>query len=147
MSPGGRGQRALHASGRALAPAVVFVATYVAVVRTGIADGDPLVGPEIPTLMSALTIFGWAIADGRRPASVPRPVQLWAAAVLMMAMSLAALFITFAAIATVSLGGNLSREDLLQPLVYGALSVIMVTCGGTVLSTVGVLLGRAWSRR
>lgn len=62
----------------------------------------------------------------------------------VMSLSMAVLF---AAVATVALGGELSRGDLFRLLSYGALSVVVAAGGATAVAAGGVLIGRSWDRR
>lgn len=142
MKPGVRGRRALQVLSRAQVPVVVFVVAYLVVVRTGIATGDPLLGPEIPAALTALTVFGWAVADGRRPDAVARPVRLWAVTAAATSLSLAVLFVVFAFTATVALGGSLAGADTLRLLGFGTLSAAAAAACIIVLAAGGVRIGR-----
>lgn len=91
---------------------------------------------------SGALVFGWALADGRRPEAVPRPVRLWAAATLAAALTATALVLGFWFVLAAAMGGSTSRVDAVPVAGYGVLAVAVTAACGTTVAAAGVRIGR-----
>ncbi|MHC5560960.1 hypothetical protein [Kocuria sp. U4B] len=136
---------------RALAQVSVFAAAYLAVAAYALTttpdfDAD-LVAVLVAGGAAAALTFGWAVADGRRPAPGSRPVRRWAAASVVAALlgqapAVAAWFLLAGA-----MGGAVGWMDPGRMLIDGVLTVVVAAGVGTAVAAAGVSIGQARRQR
>lgn len=137
----------MQIAGRALALVVVFAAVFAATAVSGIEVPLPLDPAYTPTMTGAVTsgalVFGWALADGRRPHRVARPVRLWVAVIMVAATTVTVLVLGFWICLGAAVGGSVSRHDLVPVAGFGVLGAALLTVVGTAVAAAGLRVGRS----
>lgn len=141
----------LQVAARALALILVFAAASTGAVVSEFRMPlplDPAYSPLVVGAVAAAALTcGWAFIDGQRPASVPRPVQLWAAASLVFALVVSALVLTLWIFLAAAMGGSVAVGQL-PWIIAAAMMVAVVTAGvGTAVAAAIVRAARVGSSR
>lgn len=146
-----RRRQVLQVVARALALILVFAGAYAGAVGSGFGASlllDPAYSPVLAGAVATVALTcGWAFADGQRPCSVPRPVQLWAVASLVSASVMTALVLALWIFLAAAMGGSV-RAGQLPWIIAAAMMVAVLTAGvGTAMAAAVVRAARIRSSR
>lgn len=152
---GSRRRQVQRVAVRALALIVVFAVAYAVAYAVAVASefatSLPLDPAYLPLLVgvgaAAALIWGWASADGRRPDSVPRPVQLWAAASLVSALVVTALVSALWIFLAAAMGGSVVAGELPWIIAAAWVAAVLAAGVGTAVAAAVVRAARMRSSR
>jgi len=151
VSTSRRRQVQQQVAARAFALILVFTGAYAGAVVSKFGMSlplDPAYSPLVVGAVAAAALTcGWAFADGQRPASIPHPVQLWAAVSLVAALVATALVLALWIFIAAAMGGSV-RVGELPWIIAAAMMVAVLTAGvGTAVAAVVVRAARSRSSR